>query len=115
MVQRSLGPGAIQGYPYRVRALTTDISRGELRPYFLWDEDVSTDELRVILGEPDSYRRDQLMGKMLREARDLDVWAFVSPMEVARVLPRLGRRLGNRRRFWEFLIEGWRSDGLLAG
>ena len=97
-----------------VRALTTDLSRGELRPYFLWDEDVSSDELRTILAGPDSHRRDQLMGKILREARDIDVWTFVSPKEVARVLPLLGRRLGSRRRFWEFLIQGWRSDGLLA-
>jgi hypothetical protein len=90
------------------------MTRGDLRPYFLWDEDTSIDELRGILAGPDSARRDQLLGKMLREARDIDVWSFVTPQDVARALPRLGRRLGRRRRFWEFLIEGWRSDGLLA-
>jgi len=46
---------------------------GDLRPYFLWDEDVSIDELRAILCGPESDRRDQLFGKMLREARDIDV------------------------------------------
>jgi hypothetical protein len=97
-----------------VRGLTTDLDRGELRPYFLWDEDVSIDELRGILAGPDGYERDRLLGKMLREARDVDVWRFVTPPEVARALPRLHRRLGRRRRFWEFLIEGWRADGLLA-
>jgi hypothetical protein len=98
-----------------VRELTTDPTRGELRPYFLWDEDVSIDELRNILAAPDSPRRDQLLGKMLREARDIDVWHFVTPPEVARSLQRLGRRLGKRRAFWAFLIEGWQSDGLLVG
>jgi hypothetical protein len=97
-----------------VRALTTDLSRDELRPYFAWDEDVSIAEVRALLAGPDSGRRDQILGKLLREARDTDVWQFVTPEEVARVLPRLGRRLGRRRRFWEFLIEGWRADGLLA-
>lgn len=87
---------------------------GPLRPYFLWDEDVSIDELRDILAGPDSFRRDQLLGKMLREARDLDVWSFVTPSEVARVLERLQRRIGRRFGFWKFLIEGWRADGLLA-
>jgi hypothetical protein len=81
----------------------------------LWDEDVSIDELRAILAGPDAARRDALLGKLLREARDSDVWSFVTPEEVARALPRLGRRLGRRRPFWEFLIEGWRADGLLAG
>ena len=69
---------------------------GELRPYFLWDEDVSIDELHHILAGPDGPRRDQLLAKMLREARDLDVWNFVRPTEVARVLERLRRRIGRR-------------------
>jgi hypothetical protein len=98
-----------------VRGLTTDMQRAELRPYFLWDEDVSIAELHDVLGGSDSPRRDQLLGKMLREARDLDVWAFVRPEEVARVLERLRRRIGRRFAFWSFLIEGWRTHGLLAG
>jgi hypothetical protein len=94
-----------------VRPLTTDLSQGDRRPYFLWDEDISVDELRGLLRSDDEYERHRLLGKMLREARDIDVWEFVTPLEVARVLPVLGRRLGRRRAFWEFLIEGWRSDG----
>ncbi len=94
--------------------MTTDLSRSELRPYFLWDEDVSIDELRQRLRGEDSYERLRLLGKMLREARDIDVWSFVTPEEVALALPVLGRRLGRRRAFWEFLIEGWREDGIIA-
>jgi len=98
-----------------MRGLTTDMTKGHLRPYFLWDEDVSIDELRESLSGPESPRRDQLMGKMLREARDLDVWCFVRPADVARSLDRLRRRIGRRYAFWTFLIEGWRADGLLTG
>ena len=97
-----------------MRGLTTDLSRGDLRPYFLWDEDVSIDELRAVLAGPDGPRRERLLGKMLREARDLDVWAFTTPAEVARVLEPLRRRIGRRYPFWKFLIEGWRADGLLS-
>ena len=50
---------------------------------------------------------------MLREARDIDVWHFVRPTEVARVLDRLRRRIGRRHAFWTFLSEGWRTRGLL--
>jgi hypothetical protein len=32
------------------RPLTVDLSQGDKRPYFLWDEDVSIDELKSILG-----------------------------------------------------------------
>jgi hypothetical protein len=98
-----------------VRPLTTDLSQGDKRPYFLWDEDVSIDELRQVLSGGVGSERLRLLGKMLREARDSDVWSFVTPQEVESQLPLLGRRLGRRRPFWEFLIQGWRDDGLLGG
>ncbi len=90
------------------------MTRGALRPYFLWDEDVSIDELRAVLAGADRAARDRLLGKMLREGRDLDVWNFVTPSEVAVDLQRLRRRIGRRFGFWAFLIDGWRSDGLLS-
>jgi len=97
-----------------MRALTLDLSDSAARPYFLWDEDVSVGELRAAVRDrSDEGRRLRLLGKLLREARDLDVWTFVTPAEVAAALPLLGRRLGRRRGFWEFLINGWHDDGLL--
>ena len=104
----------IMCYDDRMRRLTGDMRKGHLRPYFLWDEDISVDELRACLTSDDAWTRDRLLAKMLREARDIDVWQFVTPEEVATALPRLGRRLGRRRRFWEFLIDGWREDGLIS-
>lgn len=97
-----------------MRPMTTDMTRGDRRPYFLWDEDVSIAELHSVLQNGSEYDRLRLLGKMLREARDIDVWHFVKPTDVARALPQLGRRLGRRRAFWEFLIDGWRKDGLLT-
>jgi hypothetical protein len=91
------------------------MTRGDRRPYFLWDEDVSIDELRAIMQGGETDERVRLAGKLLREARDTDVWHFLTPVEVARLLPGIGRRLGRRQRFWTFLIEGWREDGLLDG
>jgi hypothetical protein len=98
-----------------MRPLTVDLSQSDKRPYFFWDEDVTIAELKAVMvggPEPEKLR---LLGKMLREARDTDVWFFVTPQEVARALPSLTRRLGRRRAFWEFLISGWREDGILAG
>ena len=62
---------------------------------------------------PDTPRKLQLYGKMLRESRDTDVWSFTTPAEVQRLLPHVARRVGRRLPFWRFLIEGWVSDGLL--
>ena len=100
-------------YPRHVRPLTTDLSMEAQRPYFFWDEDTSIAELRAALTAGDQHERLRLLGKMLREARDTDVWEFVTPIEVAAALPALGRQLGRRRGFWEFLIGRWRALGLL--
>jgi hypothetical protein len=97
-----------------MRPMTTDMTCGDRRPYFLWDEDITIDELHAILREGPEDERHRLLGKLLREARDIDVWHFVTPQEVADALPVLARRLGRRRPFWEFLIGGWREDGILA-
>jgi hypothetical protein len=96
-----------------VRALTTDLTRQDSRPYFLWDEDTSIAELRAALSGTDERERHRLLGKMLREARDTDVWQFVSPTQVAAALPELGRHLGRRRAFWDYLIGRWRAHGLV--
>jgi hypothetical protein len=96
------------------RRLTTDFSQEDDRPYFLWDEEITVGEFRQRLQGQDAAERDRLLGKMLREARDTDVWKFVTPREVAEALPRIERRIGSRRiGFWRFLIDGWRDDGLL--
>ena len=100
-------------YDPHVRTLTTDMTAARLRPYFLWDEDISIAELKAVFAAGPSATRDRLMGKMLREARDVDVGHFTTPTEVALNLEHLRRRIGRRYAFWEFLINGWRSDGLL--
>lgn len=96
-----------------MRPLTTDLTQSDRRPYFLWDEDTSVAELRAALSGPGEPDRLRLLGKMLREARDTDVWQFVTPAEVSRDLPALGRHLGRRRGFWEYLIGRWRALGLV--
>ncbi|MBI2393300.1 MAG: hypothetical protein HYV09_27195 [Deltaproteobacteria bacterium] len=98
-----------------MRPLTANLSELDKRPYFLWDEDTTIAELRAALAGPDVELRRRLLGKVLREARDIDVWSFVTPEEVAAELPHIERRLGRRAAFWRFLIDGWREDGLLAG
>lgn len=97
-----------------MRPLTTDLRQDRLRPYFLWDEDLSIAELKAALRRGPPRERERLLAKLLREARDIDVWEFVDPQDVAAALPSLRHRLGRRRAFWEFLIEGWRQDGILG-
>jgi C4-dicarboxylate-specific signal transduction histidine kinase len=93
-------------------ALTTDLSRDESIPYFLWDDPMTVRELRERLGcsEADRIR---LLGKILREAREQDVWLFTTAGEVDQRWDQLERHLGRRKDFWRFLLGRWREQGLL--
>jgi len=65
-------------------------------------------ELRSRLASGPTERL-RLLGKVLREARDTDVWRFTTPGEVTTLWPQLQRHLGRRRAFWQFLLERWRA------
>lgn len=93
-------------------ALSTDLDDPRSYPYFLWDEPMTVAELRQRLEGPKDERM-RLLGKILREARDTEVWRFTTPREVQENWDELERHLGTRRAFWEFLLASWRQDGWL--
>jgi hypothetical protein len=94
--------------------LTTDLSNDRGRPYFLWDERRTTGEFRQALAAAAPPERYRLIGKLMREARDTDVWKFVTPVEAWTHFDAIRPYLGRRRAFWEYLLAGWQRDGLLA-
>lgn len=83
------------------------------RPWFLWDVDITEEEFRLRLRHPDPAIRAQWQGCLMREGRFDDVCRYVTLEEVLRDWPRIRRHLGRMRPFWDFLIEGWRADGLI--
>lgn len=98
----------------KMTRLSTNLRDPAARPYFLWDEDTTVAELRsaIELAEPEEWAR--LVGKVMREARDPDVWHFVTPHEVWERRAELDRYLGRRRAFWRYLLEAWHRDGFLG-
>lgn len=93
--------------------MSTDLAREDAIPYFLWDEPMTVRELRSRLAQSDE-ERNRLLGKILREARDSDVWLFTSPEEVSRRWDEIQRFAGRRREFWRFLLNTWRAQGLVS-
>lgn len=94
--------------------LSTDVESPDAIPYFLWDEPLTNRELRTRLVSASPAERNRLLGKILREARDPDVWKYTTPQEVQRRWSELSIHLGRRRPFWEFLFGEWRRQGLLG-
>jgi hypothetical protein len=97
-----------------MRPLTTNLDREECRPYFLYDEDLSVTELRQQLASAPEEERLRLLAKILREARDDEVWKFTTPAAVVAAWDFLAPHLGRRRPFWEFLLQEWKRLGILA-
>jgi hypothetical protein len=95
-------------------ALSTDLGDPAAIPYFLWDAPMTVAEFRRQLATAEPPEQNRLLGKLLREARDTDVWKFTTPEEVWRKWPQLERFLGRRRAFWEFLLGRWHKDGLIG-
>jgi hypothetical protein len=83
------------------------------RPYFAWDVDVTEAELRDKLRCADADARAQWQGWVMAEARYRDVWRFLSLAEILRDWQHIRLHLGRKRVFWEFLLDGWRTQGLI--
>jgi hypothetical protein len=96
------------------RPLGTDLVDPETRPWFLWDEDMSVRELRLVLTDESHPRWLELAAKLMREARDDQVWLFLPVKRVAARYADLAPRLGRRRSFWDYLLAAWRRHGLLS-
>jgi hypothetical protein len=92
--------------------LTTDLDDPNGRPYFLWDEVTSTSELRSALASAEPSEKARLLGKVMREARDTDVWRFTTVAEVRTFFPEIEKYLGRRRAFWKYLLDAWKRHGL---
>ena len=92
--------------------LTTKLDTPDAVPYFTWDDPMTVRQIHERLGSASEWERDRLLAKILREARDTDVWRFTTLAHIRSRWPRLQTMLGRRRAFWSFLLEQWsRTDG----
>jgi hypothetical protein len=94
--------------------LSTDLDSPNSVPYFLWDAPMTVAELREKLSSASEEERFRLLGKILREARDYEVWKFTTPQEVWRNWRQISSHLGRRLAFWKSLFEFWDKEGLLG-
>jgi hypothetical protein len=97
---------APQGLP-----LSSDLDDPDAYPYFVWDDPMTNRELRHRLQTASLPERNRLLAKILREARDCDVWRYTSPEAVVEAWADLSLYLGRRRRFWEYLLSLWAQQG----
>lgn len=94
--------------------LSSNFDNAQSVPYFLWDEPMTVAEFKRRLTTASTAEQTRLLAKLLREARDTDVWKFTTPEEVWRRWQELSPYTGRRRGFWEFLLKRWREEKLIG-
>jgi len=70
-------------------------------------------ELEQRLASDDLSVRAYLIGKIMRQAKPDDALQLVSPQDLADLWPMLEKYLGETREFWSWLLEEWRSRGIV--
>ncbi|MBI5302085.1 MAG: hypothetical protein HY868_08115 [Chloroflexi bacterium] len=84
---------------------------GKQRPYFIWDYDLSEEDVRAILRGDNEYEKVQMMVRTMESARWEDIWNYLTLKQIRaywhEILPKLRREL---RLTWEFAIEVWSKD-----
>ena len=91
------------GQQRRSRAMET----AKQRPYFIWNADLSEDDVRRILAEGSSYSRTQLMGTILQYARFADIWKYLSVRDVQKWFWQIPWRDAALRDYWQWALTLW--------
>lgn len=76
------------------------------RPYFLWDYNLTDQDVRRILHGENEVEKIWIMSRILESARFEDVWKYVTLEDVRKMMPQL-RLKPPIRRAWEHALSIW--------
>ncbi len=78
------------------------------RPYFIWDYDLSEDDVRAILRGDNEYEKVQMMVRILERCSWDDIWKYLTLSEVLRYWNQIHWRIRRELRpAWELAIKVW--------
>ena len=75
-------------------------------PYFLWDYDLSEQEVKKILKKGDEFSRRWLVARILSHARFQDVFKYLSLREIMAIFPKLKMRK-EVEKCWQRAFAAW--------
>ncbi len=82
--------------------------RAARRPYFIWDYDLTEDDVRAILRGDNEYEKLWVMVRILESARWSDIWSYLTLAQVRHYWPQLYRRMRREvRDVWAWAMEVW--------
>lgn len=79
------------------------------RPYFLWDYDLTEEQVRAILRSDDEVEKAWLITRILEYAKWEDIWRYLSVDDVRESFDRL-RMKPYHKDLWAFALKVWSQD-----
>lgn len=83
-----------------------DTTAKDKRPYFLWDYDLTDQQVREILHGENETEKIWMMSRILESASFDDVWTYMSLHEVREMFPKLKLKLPIRNA-WTYALAIW--------
>ena len=76
------------------------------RPSFLWDYDLSAEDVRRVLATGTAVEQRWLIERILMQARWDEIWSYLTPQRIREVLPELKLPL-HVKGTWARALELW--------
>ncbi len=88
--------------------MTEPVQAAAKRPYFIWDYDLTEEDVRAILRGDNEYEKVQMMVRIMESAKREDIWKYLTLSEVKRYWPQISRRMRREvREVWSWALEVW--------
>ncbi len=80
------------------------------RPYFIWDYDISEEQVWEILQGDNETRKVWLISRILQYARWDDIWKYLTLDDVREYFDRIHWRFPFIQDIWAYALEVWSQD-----
>lgn len=77
---------------------------------FLWDYDLSEEDVRRILRQGTPMERAWLISRILEYAPWEEIWRYLTPQQIARELEHIRFRSARDRELWTYALKRWLGD-----
>jgi hypothetical protein len=86
------------------------VSAKSQRPYFIWDYDLTEEDLHRILQGDNEVEKAWLITRILEYAKWEDIWRYLTVDDVRENFEQLRFRWPQDRELWAYALERWSRD-----
>ena len=88
----------------------SEVTTQRKRPYFIWNADLSEEDVRAILaGQRGDLEQIQMIAHIMQNARFEDIWKYVRVSDIVDNWPLVGRMLWPKesKELWAWALRVW--------